>query len=59
LACFYQIEEGVCFCADIHVPEEWRLFIDSSKASLKAVLLYNGNKKPSVPVAHAVGLKEK
>lgn len=62
------MEEGVCFCADIdglmnelgyeHVPEEWRLFIDSSKASLKAVLLHNGNKKPSVPVAHAVGLKE-
>jgi len=68
LASFYQMEEGVCFCADIdglmcelgyeHVSEEWRLFIDSSKASLKAVLLHNGNKKPSVPVAHAVGLKE-
>ena len=32
-------------------PEEWRLFIDSSKLSLKAVLLHNGNTKPSIPVA--------
>ncbi|GBN67158.1 hypothetical protein AVEN_210986-1 [Araneus ventricosus] len=33
-----------------HNPEEWRLFIDSSKVSLKAVLLHNGNKHPSIPV---------
>ena len=38
-----------------HDPDEWRLFIDSSKASLKAVLLHNVNQNPSVPVAHAVG----
>ena len=25
-------------------PSEWRLFIDSNKTSLKAVLLHNGNK---------------
>ena len=41
-----------------HVPDEWRLFIESSKTSLKAVLLHNGNEKPSIPLAHAVGLKE-
>ncbi|GFV79149.1 uncharacterized protein TNCV_2613351 [Trichonephila clavipes] len=32
----------------MYEPEEWRLFIDSSKRSLKAVLLHNGflgNKK--------------
>jgi hypothetical protein len=29
-------------------PEEWRLFIDSSKRSLKAVLLHNGNNYASV-----------
>lgn len=38
--------------------KEWRLFIDSSKEILKAVLLHNGNKKPSIPVAHAVNTKE-
>ena len=42
-----------------HDPDEWRLFIDSSKTSLKAVLLHNGNVLPSIPVGHAVHLKEK
>ncbi|GBM96904.1 hypothetical protein AVEN_99097-1 [Araneus ventricosus] len=42
----------VIFCNDVdslfkalelqHNPQEWRLFIDSSKVSLKAVLLHNG-----------------
>jgi len=41
------------YCSD-----EWRLFIDSSKVSLKAVLLHNGNMLPSIPVAHAFGIKE-
>lgn len=41
-----------------YVPEDWRLFIDSSKRSLKAVLLHNGNKYASVPVGHSVHLKE-
>ncbi|XP_065449041.1 uncharacterized protein LOC103306399 isoform X1 [Chrysemys picta bellii] len=39
-------------------PDEWRLFIDSSKTSLKAVLLHNGNVLPSIPVGHAVHMKE-
>lgn len=37
-------------------PDDWRLFIDGSKYS--AVLLNKGNEKPSIPVAHAVGVKE-
>jgi hypothetical protein len=41
-----------------HKTSEWRLFIDSSKASLKAVLLHNGNKLPSVPLAYATNMKE-
>src|SRR6218665_2673181 len=39
-------------------PSEWRLFIDSSSRSLKAVLLHNGNNYPSLPLAHSVHLKE-
>jgi len=39
-------------------PENWRLFIDSSKTSLKAVLLHNTNKYASIPIAHSVYLKE-
>ena len=42
-----------------HDPDEWRLFIDSSKTSLRAVLLHNGNVLPSIQVGHAVHLKEK
>uniref|UniRef100_UPI0035902CB4 uncharacterized protein n=1 Tax=Myxine glutinosa TaxID=7769 RepID=UPI0035902CB4 len=39
-------------------PTEWRLFIDSSSRSLKAVLLFNGNKIASVPVGHSVQMTE-
>ena len=38
--------------------DDWRLFIDSSKTSMKAVLLHNLNYLPSVPVARIVGMKE-
>ena len=37
---------------------EWRLFIDSSHVSLKAVLLNNRNKFSSIPVGHSVEMKE-
>ena len=37
---------------------EWRMFVDSSKRSLKAVLLYNGNTVASLSIAHSVTLKE-
>jgi hypothetical protein len=39
--------------------DEWKLFNDSSKVSLKNVLQRNGNHLASFPVAHAVHLKEK
>ena len=42
----------------IYSPVEWRLFIDSSSKSLKAVLLNIGNKIASVPVAHSVQFTE-
>ena len=68
LAAFFEMKETLCYCSNIdkllqelgivHHPEEWRLFIDSSKLSLKAVLLHNGNIYPSVPVGHAVHMKE-
>lgn len=56
------------FCNDIeglmlamghqYKPEEWRLFIDSSKSSLKAVLLYIDNTKKPVPIAISTDTKE-
>ena len=38
-------------------PDQWRLFIDSSEVSLKVVLLHNGNKFLSIPLAHAANMK--
>ena len=39
-------------------PEEWRLFLDSSKRSLKRVLLFNGNRYGAVLDGHSTVLKE-
>jgi hypothetical protein len=36
-----------------HISEQWRLFTDSSKVSLKAALLHN-----SIPLVHMVHMKE-
>lgn len=68
LSSFFIMQDKICVCVSPngvmerlgfqHNPDEWRLFIDSSKISLKAVLLHNGNKRPSIPLAHAVGMKE-
>jgi len=41
-----------------HIPDEWRLFIDSSKISLKAVLLHNRNTFPSILVGYTAYIKE-
>ena len=38
--------------------DQWRLFIDLSKVSFKLVLLHNGNKFPSIPLARAASMKE-
>jgi len=61
-------KDGVVFCNDVRSvmevlghefnPDEWHLFIDSSKVSWKVVLLHNGNNFPSVPSAHAANEKE-
>jgi len=37
---------------------DWRLFIDSSKRSLKCVLLNNSNKYESIPIAHSIKIKK-
>ena len=37
----------------------WRLFIDSSKRSLKCLLLQNTNEYASIPIGHSATLKEK
>lgn len=58
----------IVYCTDVdrlfqtlgheHHPEDWQLFIDSSVASLKGVLLHNGNEFPSVPIVYGTNTKE-
>ena len=65
--CFSNDGELV-YCSDVegllqelgctHNRVEWRLFVDSSKFSLKAVLLHNGNIHPPFPFARCVHRKE-
>ena len=64
----FSVQKNVCNCSNIdglfealeskHHSNELRLFIGSSKASLKAVLLNKGNVKPYIPLVHATTLKE-
>lgn len=42
----------------VYRAEEWRLFIDASKNSLKAVLLHKTNEKPAVPIAYNTETEE-
>ena len=66
---FFTMEDKFVYCNDMqglpskmglpeYNPDDWRLFIDSSKRSLKCVLLHNGNMFACVPIGHSVVLKE-
>ena len=62
------VKDDFCFCNDIaelfeqlEIPYDntnWRLFLDASKESIKAVLIHNGNTLPSVPIAYSATMKE-
>jgi len=64
----FSYEDGVVFCKDVcsimeflgheYNPDPWRFFTDSSKGSLKVVLLHNGNRFRSAPLAFAANMKE-
>jgi hypothetical protein len=64
---FFYHENVLAFCKDVcsviealrhqHDSSKCRLFIDSSNFSLKALVLHNGNKYPSVSLAHAANTK--
>ena len=42
----------------VYNRSDWRLFIDATKSSLKAVLLHNTNQFASTPLAHSTCVKE-
>ena len=67
---FFSEENDLVYCTDIiqllhnigvsqYEAKDLRLFIDSSRRSLKCVLLHNGNQFSPVPLAHSTALKEK
>ena len=50
---------GLISTFNIHYkPEDSRLFMDSSKTSLKPVLLHSGNKYASLPIGLSIHLSE-
>ena len=66
---FKQYEE-IVVCNDVELllmelsfvhyeANSWHLFIDSSKRSLKCVLLHNTNEYASIPIGHSTTLEEK
>ncbi|GBP63242.1 hypothetical protein EVAR_56623_1 [Eumeta japonica] len=66
---FFSSDENLVFCHNVnglmtfmglktYHASDWRLFIDSSKRSLKAVLLHNGNRYAPIPLAHSTSMKE-
>ena len=65
---FFSLQDELCYCHDVRGffqaiaiscnTNDWRLFIDSSSRSLKAVLLHNTNQCPSIPSAHSIVMKE-
>ena len=68
-ATFFSEQKQFVYCHNIpgllrqldvasYIPTKWRLFLDSSKQSLKCVLLHNGNLYGGVPVGHFVHLRE-
>ena len=67
---YFTQEKDVVFCNNVegvlkklgdtqYDPNDWRIFIDSCKRSLKCVLLHNGNDFGSIPLGHSTTLKEK
>lgn len=61
-------DKTFAYCSDVNAlmcamkieykADEWRLFIDSSTQSLKAVLLHKTNSKPSIPIGYSTETKE-
>ena len=65
---FFAKEHFLVYCVDIqdlikklgtvYNSNDWRLFTDASKSSLKAVLLHNANQFGFISLAHSTCMKE-
>ncbi|KAG8226674.1 hypothetical protein J437_LFUL005488 [Ladona fulva] len=67
---FFIQEDNLLFCHNVrgllgkmglpeYFPDDWHLFTDSSKQNFKCVLLHNGYKYGSIPIARSTKMKEK
>ena len=67
---YFTQEKDIVFCNNVegvlkklgvtqYDPNDWRLFINSCKRSLKCVLLHNGNDFGFIPLGHSTTLKAK
>ena len=67
---YFTQEKDIVFCDNVegvlkklvvtqYDPNDWRLFVDSCKRSLKCVFLHNGNDFGSIPLGHSAALTEK
>ena len=63
---YFATEKDFVYCNDVsgllnamgvtsYDPKEWRLFLESSKRSLKCVLLHNGNIYGAIRIGHSKG----
>lgn len=60
---YFSMSDGYCHCHNFegltnelglnYQQADWRLFIDAGKRTLKAILLHNGNEKPSIPLVYS------
>ena len=65
--CFFAKQHSLVCCVDVqglikklgtvYNSNEWHLFIDASKSSLKDILLHNTNQFAFIPLAHLTCMK--
>ena len=68
LLSLFTVKDDLCFGNEIielfeqleilYDKTNWRLFIDTSKDSIRSVLLHNGNTLPSAPIADSTTVKK-
>ena len=68
LLVFFTMKDDLCFYDDItelfnlleilYDKTNWKLFRDTSKGSIKFLLLHNGNTLPSAPIAYSTTMKK-
>ena len=59
LVCYVDVQDLIKKLGTVYNSNDWRLFIDVSKQSLKAVLLHYTNQFVSIPLTHLTCMKKR